>query len=217
VDASTTFTEQEADERLLKSLVHRVVLVKSVLTQPANENQLAAMVSLHYNIGHAAFAKSTVLRQHNAGNFDGAARAFALWNLYTNPRTGKKEVAPGLVSRRAIEAALYLKPTEDDMPARMPQAVASESNLAASPIAQGGGATAATGAAVVLASVGDQAQQVSGLMGSVKVAADALKDGATSVAGVLGMPPGVLVGLVLVVVGFFIVKWRRQQRLEGWA
>ena len=84
--------------------------VLRLLTRPANENELAAMVSLAFNIGLAAFARSTVLRAHNAGDHAAAARAFHLWN-----RAGGREMA-GLVRRRAAESALYLRPVRVAVP-----------------------------------------------------------------------------------------------------
>ncbi|MGM2623055.1 glycoside hydrolase family protein, partial [Bacillus cereus group sp. Bce039] len=88
--------------------------------------------------GHAAFLRSTVLRQHNAGNRQAAARAFGLWNKARNPRTGPLEVLDGLTARRQREAAMYLTSDADERPEPMPQAVDGESNLAKSPINAGG-------------------------------------------------------------------------------
>ena len=84
-----------------------------------NENQLAAMVCLAFNIGMGwqgkkkpgerdGFRQSTVLRLHNASNFTGAAQAFAMWN-----KAGGK-VRAGLTRRRAAEMALYLTPVDED-------------------------------------------------------------------------------------------------------
>ena len=68
----------------------------------ATPQQFGAMVCLAYNIGVGAFARSSVLRLHKAGDWKGAARAFGLWDK----QAGK--VLPGLVRRRAMEAAMYL-------------------------------------------------------------------------------------------------------------
>lgn len=65
--------------------------------------QQGALVSLCYNIGMGAFAKSSVARLHNADKDAEAAQAFALWN-----KAGGK-VLTGLVRRRAAEAALYVE------------------------------------------------------------------------------------------------------------
>ena len=68
---------------------------------PTNR-QWAAMISLAYNIGINAFARSSVLRKFNAGDDSGAADAFLLWNK----ANGK--VLKGLVRRRKAERALFL-------------------------------------------------------------------------------------------------------------
>jgi len=65
------------------------------------QNQFDALVSLCYNIGIPALQKSTVLRRHRAGDYKGAADAFAMWNK----NDGK--VMRGLTRRRLAEADLY--------------------------------------------------------------------------------------------------------------
>lgn len=72
------------------------------LCPSATAEQHAAMVSLCFNIGATAFARSSVVRLHNANRAAEAAQAFALWN-----KSGGR-VLPGLVARRAAEAALFL-------------------------------------------------------------------------------------------------------------
>ena len=72
--------------------------------KPATAPQKAAMTSLAYNIGIGAFGRSTVLKRHRAGDYAGAADAFAMWN-----RASGREMR-GLTRRRAAEAALYRKP-----------------------------------------------------------------------------------------------------------
>lgn len=73
--------------------------IGAAATTPA---QFGAMVALAYNIGAVRFTLSTVARRHRAGDVDGAAAAFALWNKV------KGKVSDGLVRRRRAEAALYL-------------------------------------------------------------------------------------------------------------
>jgi len=93
--------------------------VLSSLTRKPNENQLAAFICLAYNIGIGAFRNSTVVRKYEAGDDVGAAAAFHLWNKATVG--GKKVVLPGLVTRRAEEAALFMTPVSGTDP--IPQAV----------------------------------------------------------------------------------------------
>lgn len=78
--------------------------------------QHSAMVSLAYNIGLGNFAKSSVMRLHNADRYAEAAQAFALWN-----KAGGKVLA-GLVSRRAAEAALYLEDLPQETISAVPNA-----------------------------------------------------------------------------------------------
>ncbi|WP_374374536.1 lysozyme [Dongia sp.] len=70
--------------------------------------QWVALASLVYNIGDGAFAKSTVLRLANAGDWVGACNAILAWNKITDPRTGKKVVSKGLANRRASERLICL-------------------------------------------------------------------------------------------------------------
>lgn len=74
---------------------------RALAGKPATAPQKAAMVSLAYNIGLSAFTRSTVLKRHLAGDYGGAAAAFAMWNK----AAGK--VMAGLTRRRAAEAELY--------------------------------------------------------------------------------------------------------------
>lgn len=64
---------------------------------------LAASISLAYNIGGAAFCRSSVARRFNAGNWRGGCDAFLMWN-----KAGGK-VVRGLDNRRRDERALCLK------------------------------------------------------------------------------------------------------------
>ena len=68
-----------------------------------NENQIAAMTCLAWNIGIGAFQGSSVWRLHRAGNHAAAADAFRMW-----VKAGGR-VVYGLVRRRESERALYLK------------------------------------------------------------------------------------------------------------
>src|SRR5690606_8536313 len=73
-----------------------------------NQNQFDAMVSLSFNIGAGGFKNSSVVRRLKAGDVDGAADAFLLWNKGTV--NGKKVAINGLTNRRKAERALFLTP-----------------------------------------------------------------------------------------------------------
>jgi GH24 family phage-related lysozyme (muramidase) len=101
-----TITQQQADDYLVRALVSYEAAVTRVLARSPNENQFAAMVSLCYNIGPGAFAKSSIAKRFNVGDAAGAADAFRLWN-----KAGGK-VLQGLVNRREDERKLFLTPAK---------------------------------------------------------------------------------------------------------
>jgi lysozyme len=76
--------------------------VDKAITAEISQHQFDALVSLAYNIGVSAFAKSTVARRVNANPDDPKIRdGFLLWVK----AAGK--VLAGLVRRRTAEADLY--------------------------------------------------------------------------------------------------------------
>jgi len=104
VTEGMTISQQDADDILGRDLVKYEAAVQNTLTRSANQNQFDACVSLCFNIGGAAFAKSSVARRFNEGDAMGAADAFRFWN-----KAGGK-VITGLVRRRDDERALFLRP-----------------------------------------------------------------------------------------------------------
>ncbi len=101
------WTRAQADAQFDADVTRRAVApilkhVRVLLTQ----GQFDALVSLVYNIGGGAFAKSTLLRKLNLGDFTGAAAEFNRWC-----HSGGT-VDPVLVRRRARERKLF----EQDVP-----------------------------------------------------------------------------------------------------
>jgi GH24 family phage-related lysozyme (muramidase) len=190
VKMGDSITQQQADSLFLASLREFTDGVKASLTRDASANELGAMVSLAYNIGLGGFRKSTVLRQHNAGNFQAAARAFSLWN-----KAGGK-ILPGLTARRAREASLYLTPDDGQEALPMAQDVESESTLTHSPIAQSGVISIVGGAGAAIASVVDPVRDM---------------------ADKLAIDPLLVLGVLGIVVGLVVYEQRKKQRSEGWA
>lgn len=93
---------QEA-EMLLKSDLRRFERAVDSLTHvPLNQAQFDALVSFTFNVGIAAFGKSTLLKKLNRKDYSGAANEFGRW-----VNAGKKRL-PGLVSRRQEERKLFL-------------------------------------------------------------------------------------------------------------
>ena len=203
ITADTVWSKEVADRRLCEAVADYASRVAAVCTRAPTASELGAMVSLAYNVGLGAFAKSSVLAAHNRGDAQAGARAFGLWNKARV--NGVLQPLPGLTARRAAEAALYL---HSDAPGgTMPQAVEGESKLGASPMAQSGAVTAGVGVAAILA----QLQDYAGSVGKVVAQARAI------VVDSLGLPVGLLVPLVLIAAGGAVIYWRRKQRRDGWA
>lgn len=97
-----TITEAQASEYLMRAVDKFSAQIRPKITRETTPNQFGAMVSLAYNIGPSAFAKSSVLKRFNAGDVQGAADAFLMWN-----KAGGK-VLGGLKRRREAERALFL-------------------------------------------------------------------------------------------------------------
>jgi lysozyme len=100
VTMGKTITHAEADALLRKDL-ERFEHGVSEMAGEMTPGQFSALVSFAFNLGLGALEDSTLLKLHKAGDFVGAAAQFARWNK----AAGK--VLPGLVKRRAAEAALY--------------------------------------------------------------------------------------------------------------
>ncbi len=97
-------TKPEAEEYFRRALVKFEAQIRPMITIPINDNEFGAFMSLAYNIGPGAFARSSALRKFNAGDKAGAANAILLWN-----KAGGK-VMRGLQRRREAERKLFLTP-----------------------------------------------------------------------------------------------------------
>jgi lysozyme len=160
-------SKAEADEILRLDLAKFENAVAKVIKVPVSENEFAAMVSLAFNIGPFHFAKSSVARFVNAGKRAQAAKAFASWNKVTV--NDVKKTVPGLVRRRAAEAALFLTPDEGEADEAVSNgtveaetgkpAVASTTNIA----------TAATGLAGITAAGSDVSGHVAKIRDSLGI------------------------------------------------
>lgn len=119
-------TMAEADAILARDLGRYEAGVSKAVTRVPSQQQFDAMVSLCYNIGEGAFARSSVVRHFNSGDMDKAVASFALFR-----KSGGK-VVQGLVNRRAAEAALFRKPaTAPQKPAEPVRAVLAPSQTEA--------------------------------------------------------------------------------------
>lgn len=106
--ADPAITQDYAEECLTFEMSEKSDALSDCLTAMPSLHQAAAMLSLAYNIGQQAFATSTVLRDFNAGDIQGAANAFLLWDKgHVN---GQLVVIPGLLNRRQAERSIFLTP-----------------------------------------------------------------------------------------------------------
>lgn len=105
VEPGKTYSKAECEARLEKQLIAHAKPVMECapgLTKD-HPNQLAASVSLAYNIGPNAFCRSTVAKRFNRGDWRGGCDAFLLWD-----RAGGRRVA-GLTNRRKAERKICLR------------------------------------------------------------------------------------------------------------
>jgi len=104
IGPGTVWTQEQADKRFEEDLGRFGAQVARLLGEaPTTAHQMAALVSLAYNIGagEGGLKTSTVLRKHKEGDYQGARAAFSRWRF----NDGKE--MPGLTRRRAAEAAVY--------------------------------------------------------------------------------------------------------------
>lgn len=200
VGPGMVWTQDYADKRLCEDVTATAKAVRRLITEEADSNQLAALVSFAYNLGDEAFAKSSVLKRHNKGDFIGAAKAMGLYNKAKVD--GKLTVLPGLVTRRAAEAALYLKPEADAPAHAMPQEIAAPQSPAASTRIR-------TGAVISLAGLADMVSKSGDSLSSVNAAAAQ----AQTLGETLHLPHGwLLPTLAIAIGGFLIWHWIDQRR-----
>jgi lysozyme len=94
-------TESEAVGLLREDIASAVRCVRAAVKVPISQGQFDALVDFCFNAGCGSLLGSTLLHLVNRGEFASAAGQFGLW-----VHAGG-EVIPGLVRRRAAEAALF--------------------------------------------------------------------------------------------------------------
>jgi len=92
----------ERAEQLLKvDLARAEQAVAGLVKVPLTDNQFSALVCFVFNVGEAAFARSSLLRKLNEGGYLLVPACLKAW-VFDNGR-----MLPGLVKRRTAEAALW--------------------------------------------------------------------------------------------------------------
>lgn len=93
---------QQADLWLTEDLEDAGAVVSMLVRVPLTQGQFDSLTSFVFNLGAKRLAESTLLILLNKGNYKAAAEQFSRW-VY-----GGGQKLPGLVKRRAAEAALFL-------------------------------------------------------------------------------------------------------------
>lgn len=101
IPVGTEFSAQQCQGLLQQDTKHAEAGVKAAVRVPVTQQQYDQLVSLAFNIGNTAFARSTLVRKLNSEDCSGAAAEFDRW-VYAK---GRK--LPGLVKRRADERRLF--------------------------------------------------------------------------------------------------------------
>lgn len=96
-------TQERADELLKEDIEKLESELLDCIATPVSSNQFSALVVFTYNVGIGNFENSSLLKNLNSGDIQGAADQFPRWN-----RAGG-EIRQYLVERREKERALFLK------------------------------------------------------------------------------------------------------------
>lgn len=97
-------TQAQADTWLLADYDEHEAKVRALVKVSLTENQLGALCSFTYNVGPNNLRTSTLLKLLNKGDYKGAADQLLVWNKASG------HVLAGLVTRRAAERDLFVKP-----------------------------------------------------------------------------------------------------------
>ncbi len=97
-----TVTKEEALELLLADATREAAPVRKALTRQPEQHEADALISLAFNCGGSAIAKSTAVKAFNSGNDLKAADAILWWD-----KIGGK-TSKGLARRRKAERQLFI-------------------------------------------------------------------------------------------------------------
>ena len=93
VTPGLALTPAECDAVFDRDVVRFVAAVRAAVRRPIPQHSFDALVSLSFNIGPAAFARSTLVRRLADGDVDGAAQAMMMWDRPATliPRRGAEQ------------------------------------------------------------------------------------------------------------------------------
>jgi lysozyme len=102
IKLGTTITQEQADAYLVSDVAHAATAVNQMVTVPMTQGQFDALCSFAFNLGVGNLKSSTLLKDFNANNVQGAANQFLVWNKAAG------HVMAGLTRRREAERTLFL-------------------------------------------------------------------------------------------------------------
>lgn len=102
VGPNMTIDQAEADRRLLSDLDETMLRVKQQITVALTDQQFTALTVFTFNEGSGHLRESTLEQKLNAGDYQGAADQFPVWDKV------RGQVVAGLLRRREAERALFL-------------------------------------------------------------------------------------------------------------
>jgi lysozyme len=152
VTVGMVWTHDQAIAALKKEIAKHEKHVTRLCTVDLNQNEFDALTSFSYNCGSGNLAKLIV--PLNKGDRAATARKFSEF-----VKAQGIEMA-GLVSRRARETAIFLKPVEEPEEPHMPQTVEQQKAITKTMVATGATAVTAVVAPAAAPSVVEVAAQV---------------------------------------------------------
>jgi len=110
IDGATTMTLAAADALFQTSMNELSdTILSSILKVKPTQNQLDALGIFAWNVGTGALAGSSIALKLNAGDVQGAAAAFLMWDKWRPAGPGTPlEVSPQLHNRRVQEQGIFL-------------------------------------------------------------------------------------------------------------
>ena len=96
-----TCTREQAEDWLRKDIQAAADAVNRLVQISLKQSEFDALVDFVFNLGAGAFARSTMLKDINAGNLAAAALQFPLWDRDAG------RVLAGLLHRRMAEEAEF--------------------------------------------------------------------------------------------------------------
>ena len=99
--AGMVITEEQAEALLKEDVEGPALKIVETVKVPLNDNQFAALVSFVFNVGPGSFARSSLLRRLNDGEYTAIPNELMRWVHV------KGVPSPGLIRRRTAEALLW--------------------------------------------------------------------------------------------------------------